>query len=338
MDRNERAYWIEIVGLAILSAVLFRFGLLLVVFLLPLQVAWVRRGERAGLTASGLFLVMLAGLKLVDYLRIRSAMPEGGAGMVFLDIALPVGFLIGLYLLNVPVFRIEGIRNRQPGTATRLALALVAGLVVYGAAILVVQATGAADVFIEAQTTVLRSLLSASNATDEEIRQLTDVVITVFLSGFLFVYLGMLAGTWWIGTRIALRSRFLEAESNPVADRLRSMVPSRFRLPNWFVWAVVLSLALLVITLRVDAGWFAFVVRNALLVVLGLYALQGVSIIWFLLEKRKVSRGGRIGIAVALIMGVLIPGLNLVVMLGLPGLGISEVWVNYHRFERSGEK
>ncbi len=69
-----------------------------------------------------------------------------------------------------------------------------------------------------------------------------------------------------------------------------------------------------------------------------MYAIQGLAVVWHLLDRRKVGRPQRIGLAVGLVIGLLIPGLNLVFLLGLPGLGISEVWVNYHRFERNGDE
>ncbi|MCK4513963.1 MAG: hypothetical protein KAU31_01830, partial [Spirochaetaceae bacterium] len=62
-DRAQRAYWVEVVGLALAAVLFFRFGLLMLVFLLPIQISWVRRGERAGLQSSGIFLGALALLK-----------------------------------------------------------------------------------------------------------------------------------------------------------------------------------------------------------------------------------------------------------------------------------
>jgi len=336
MDRNERAYWAEVIGLAVLAVVFFRFGLLLVVFLLPIQVAWARRGERAGLLTSGIFVVLLALLKGVDYLRIRSAMPEGGAGILFLDIVLPVGFLVGLYALNVPVFKmISG--GRPLGTMARIGAALGAAVAIYVPATVLVYLSGAVDTLIAAQTELVSSLLSASNATDAEVQQYTRLIIQIFLSGFLLGYFLVLAGSWWVGSRLVLRGRLAVQEDNAVIERLRGLDLTRFRAPARLVWGLIVALGTLVVTLKVDVGWFAFVVRNALLVVLALYAMQGVAIIWFLLEKRGASRGARMGIAVGLIFATLIPGLNVAILLGLPGLGISEVWVNYHRFERSGE-
>jgi hypothetical protein len=339
LQRNERAYWAEVIGLAVLAVIFFRFGLLLVAFLLPIQVSWVRRGERAGLLTSGTFLVLLALLKGVDYLRVRGVMPQGGAGLLFLDIVLPVGFLIGLYLLNTPVFRLPRLTGtRSLGTAARIGAALVVAAVIYVPAGILIHLSGVVETLIAVQTELVSSLLLAANATEAEVEQLSRFVLRVFLSGFLFGYLLLLVGSWWSGSRIVQKGRFAARDENPVSVRLASMRLPSFRLPGWMIWAMVVTLGGLVLTLRFDAGWLAYAARNLILVVMTMYAFQGLAILWFFLEKKNVSRGARIGLAAGLFFGLVLPGINLVVLLGLPGFGISEVWVNYHRFDRSGEK
>jgi hypothetical protein len=103
----------------------------------------------------------------------------------------------------------------------------------------------------------------------------------------------------------------------------------------WFpiaAWGAVLG------SLLVELGWLDFAIWNVALLTLAVYAIQGIAVLWHLLDRRHVRRTVRIGIAATLVIGLLVPGLNLVFLLGIPGLGISEVWVDYHRFERGGEK
>lgn len=340
-DPSQRAYWIEVVGLALAAVLFFRFGLLMLAFLIPIQIAWVRRGEQAGLLSSGIFLGALALLKGVDYLRVRSTMGGAGSGMglLFLDIVFPIAFLAGLYLLNVPRLTIRTADGaRDAGVAGRLVIALATAAVIYVPAIILVYLSGSVDALVAAQVEMLRSLLGSVDATDAEIAELTRMVLRIFLSGFLVGYFVLLAASWWFGSRIAFRGRFAQPQPNAVAERLVALSVARFRLPAATVWIVIGAWGAVLLTKLVDLGWLSFVSWNVAFLTLAFYAIQGLAVVWHLLDRRKVARRQRVGLAVALVVGLLIPGLNLVFLLGLPALGISEVWVNYHRFERSGEE
>jgi len=322
------------------ALLLFRSGLLLLVFLIPIQIAWVRRGETAGLWSSGIFLGALALLKFSDYLRIRSMLDGAGIGMglLFLDIVLPVSFLVGLYLLNTPRLAIRvGNDVRELNVVERLVAAVLTGAVIYVPTIVLVYLSGSVDGIVAAQVELLQSLLTAVNATEDEILALTDLAMRIFLSGFLFGFFILLVGNWWVGTRFALRERFALRGSNEVAERLRSFSIVRFRMPVVMVWVVIAAWGAVLLSMLVDVGWLSFVILNLAFLTLAMYSIQGLAVIWHLLDRRKVSRVRRISLAVGLVIGLLIPGLNIVFLLGLPGLGISEVWVNYHRFERDGD-
>jgi predicted membrane protein DUF2232 len=340
-DRSRRVFWIEVIGFALAATLFFRFGLLMLVFLIPIQICWVRRGERAGLLSSGLFLGALAVLKLFDYLRIRSMLDGAGVGMglLFLDIVLPVAFLAGLYLLNTPRLAIRvGESVRTLNIVERLGVMIATAAVIYVPTIVLVYLSGSVDGIIAAQVELLQSLLTAVDATEEEILSLTRLVLRIFLSGFLFGFFVLVVGSWWLGTKLALREQFALPQGNEVAERLRALSLVAFRLPIYMIWIVIAAWGAVLLSMLVDVGWLSFVIWNIACLTLAVYAIQGLAVLWHLLDRRKVGRAQRIGLAVALVIGLLIPGLNLVFLLGLPGLGISEVWVNYHRFERNGDE
>jgi hypothetical protein len=283
----------------------------------------------------------LALLKVVDYLRIRSIVggAASGMGLLFLDIVFPVAFLAGLYLLNTPRLSIRlGAEDRELNVVERLGAAVLTAAIIYVPAIVLVYLSGSVDGIVAAQVELLRSLLTAVDASEEEILALTRLVMRIFMSGLLFGFFVMLVGNWWLGTRFALRERLALPGPNEVAERLRSFSITLFRLPMVMIWVVIGAWGAVLLSMLVEVGWLSFVIWNLALLTLAMYALQGLAVMWHLLDRRKVARGQRIGLAVALVIGLLIPGLNFVVLLGLPGLGISEVWVNYHRFERNGDE
>lgn len=342
MQLNVRQrYWMEVGGLALAAVLFFRFGLLLLVFLVPIQIAWVRRGEQAGLAASGIFLGALALLKGTDYLRVRGALgASSGAGLLFLDIVLPAAFLAGLYLLNSPglSIRLSDGSRRELHLLERMIAAVLAAAAIYVPVIVLVGVSGSVNTMVAAQVELLRSLLQVTEATEQELRALTEMVLRIFLSGFVFGFFVMLVANWWIGTRLGLRERYGVSPANDVRERLESLRIVRFRLPVTAVWVLIAAWGAVLGSLLVDVGWLSFVIWNLAFLTLGIYAIQGLAIVWHFLDRRKVQRNARVGIAAALVFGMLVPGLNLVFLLGLPGLGISEVWVDYHRFERGGEE
>lgn len=323
-------------GLGLAAVVLLRFGLLLLVFLIPIQIVWVRRGERAGLLSSGVFLGALALFEIVNYLRIRSMLDGAGSGMglVFLDIVLPVAFLAGLYLLNTPHLSLRVAHGgRELNVVERIGAALLTAAIIYASTIVLVYLSGSADGIVATLVELVRPLLTVVGATEDEILALVQKSIQVFLSGFLLGFFMILIGNWWLGTRLALRNRVALPGPNEVAERLRSFSITRFSLPVGMIWVVIAAWSGVLLSMLVDVGWLSFVIWNAALLTLAMYSIQGLAVIWHLLDRRKVARNQRLVLAVVLILG-----LNVVFLVGLSALGISEVWVNYHRFERNGEE
>jgi hypothetical protein len=159
---------------------------------------------------------------------------------------------------------------------------------------------------------------------------LMQAVTAVMLRSFLFYYFLVLTFSWWLGTRIGARS----IGSRPALTRIAD-----FKLPDRFVWPLIASLALVLMTLLVRVRILEIVAWNTLLILLFLYGVAGLGIIRYLLRKRKVNRRAVwIGIAafifVAMIPRVGIGFLSLLLIL-IPGLGVSEVWLKYRTEERS---
>lgn len=341
-----RAYWLEVGGLALASVLLFRFGLLGLVFLVPIQLAWIRRGERAGLTASGISLAGIAAFKIVDLARLRAvAGGEVAEGLLLIDPVFALGLLMGLVILNSPRVRVPvtdssgswSFSGREFSTAERMLAAAVVGALIYGPTIALVAAGDGGRSVIASQIELLRPIFESAGASTEEIRVLTEVVVGAVLSGLLLGYFVMLVGNWWLGVVVAFRSRLALPDGNEVMARLSGLDLSSFRIPVWCVWPLIVSWAGVLATMVLEMGWVRYLFWNAAFVMLAVYAIQGIAIIRFQLERWKVTRGPRVALAVGMIVVLLIPGLQLIVALGVPGLGVSEIWIDYHRVKGSEE-
>ena len=335
---SPRAYWIDVVGLALASVLMFRFGLLRLFFLVPIQLAWIRRGEHAALVSSGLALVGISAVSIGSLLRVGEVGTDALRGLLLLDVVFVLAMLAGLFTMNSPRVRVQTSDGpRELSIPERAIAAVLVGAALFGPVLLWLSTGETSEQVIAAQVDVIRPLLEATGATSEEVWALTELVIGALLSGVLFGYLLLVAGNWWFGTLIAFRTRFRLPAGNAVMERLSSYAPTQFLLPVWFVWALIGAWAGVLGSIVADLQGISYVFWNAGFVTLALYAMQGISILLHFAERRKMARGSRVMIASGLVLGLLIPGLNIVVGLGLPGLGVSEIWVDYHRLKGSEE-
>ena len=343
----SRAFRLEVLGTGLVAALLFRFGLLLVLFMVPLQIGWVRRGERAGLLACAAFLGFVALLKLVDLARVAVSAPTGiPVGLAFLDLVLPIAFLAGLYIMNRPAMTVTvpaewaGGRERSVriGTPGKMLLSAVAGAAILAPLVWYLAGSELVDDLFSVQLALLEQLAGGFEADDAEVAALLAFTVRVFLSGFLTSFTVIVTVNWWLGIRIVKRVTWASPEPNAVAGRLLSKELSGFRLSDGYVWLLIAGWGLVALSVAIEQSVLGVVAWNVALLSTLLFGIQGLAVLWHLLEQRGLHRQARIGVGIALTFALLIPLINVMVFLGIPGLGVSEIWVNYHRFERSGNQ
>ncbi len=340
---DQRAYWLEIAGLTVAAVLLFRFGLLGLVFLVPVQLVWIRRGEEAGLLVSAGVLLGIGVFKWVDYLRLRRTLGAEAvpAALLLLDVVFAAGLLAGLFAMNsdrMSVARGTSESGRRTMTVgERMLAAVAAGAIIYGPAIALLATGDAAEAAIAMQVELMRPLFEAAGASSQEIGTLIRFVVSAVLSGLMFGFFVMVTGNWWLGVQIAFRSRFTLPAGNPVMARHAGYELTEFRLPGYLVWALIGAWGGVLLSMVTEIGWVSYLFWNAAFVTLALYGVQGIAIVWFYLDRRKAQKITRVGVAVGMVIGLLIPGLRFLVGVGLPALGVSEIWVNYHRLRGSEE-
>ncbi len=334
---SPRAYWIDVIGLGLASVLMFRFGLLRLLFLVPIQLVWIRRGEQAAISSSAVTLLGIAAASAASVMQV-SAVAGGARALVVLDVVFVLAMLAGLFTMNSPRVRVQvGEGSRELTTAERAIATVLLGAALLGPVLLWISRGATADQLIAVQVELIRPLLEATGATTDEVWALTELVVGAILSGVLFGFLLLVAANWWVGMLVAFRTRLRLPAGNPVMERLSSYAPAQFVLPAWFVWALIVAWAGVLGSIVFDFQGLSYVFWNAGFVTLALYAMQGISILLHFAERRKLARGTRMMFAAGLVLGLLIPGLNIVIGLGLPGLGVSEMWVDFHRLKGSEE-
>ena len=334
---------IEVLVFAAVSTLLYRLGMGPFLFLIPLQVLYIRRGKRSFGWAAVLTLVFILTVGLVLARRWTSA--DAAAAATAMALQMPslvfeltiVVLMIGaLALIQLPEMSPELKLPRYP-RATRLALATgIAGILSIPT---ILYLTGN-EAFIASIREFFASLVQATNnaissaqpenlsITAEPIQtdSLYQFISTVMRRTYLFYFFLILTFSWWLGTVIGARSMGRKPGLTRIVE---------FKLPDRFVWPLIFSLALVVLNRIVAVESLEILAWNALLIFAFLYGISGLGIIRFLSRKLKVRPGVRWLLIIGIIMLALTPRIGIAVFILIPALGVSEVWLKYRREERS---
>lgn len=310
----------EILAFSLASVVLFRFSLFLLIFVIPLAVLYRRRGFFPGLIGSLVAFAGIAGMKIYHMASIQGAVfrPD----LLGIDLVVPGTFLLGLAVMEAP--ELKSLRAYQ----RLLVAAVLAGIA--GLPLLrYVMTSPEFDMILRAQIQAMVRSLTEGQAAGadlpftgtEEVVRLSRIV---FLNTYLAGYFMTLAANWVIGVRLSMRIAGESGEFPPF---------TRFRLPDAAVWAFLLFWTVVFLSFFRDLGIVRMLAWNLGLIAAILYGCQGVGIIkiW----TAVLPRGTRLALTFLLVTLVFVPGINVILIAGVPLLGVSELWVNYRTKERS---
>lgn len=100
----------------------------------------------------------------------------------------------------------------------------------------------------------------------------------------------------------------------------------RFEFPTDFVWFFIISLALLLLSYFISAVpmWFMVVIMNTTGLFTVLYSIQGFSVVYSFFKKRMKNLKSMTLFIVLFIIALVVPGINFIIVFGLPILGLLE--------------
>ncbi|MBN2655682.1 MAG: DUF2232 domain-containing protein [Spirochaetales bacterium] len=320
----DRRGWTEVSLAAVLSLIMSMTGLLLLFFMLPLQVMAIRRGEKG-------FLISASGVLFGNLILKLALTPEAvsAGSLIMADFAVFLLLIGGLYAVN---FKMESF-SKVWGFLITTALAGLLSLPV----LLFLGSDPAFQAVLTEQIESALAVLQQAFPGDSVVGSISaDGMFRIFrnsfLSSYLAVYCLFLALSWRLGLRIGLRSVGRENEQ-PKLQELN--VPDRL---IWFLF-IPLTLVLLRMLLNgkgmnLDPGIAGFAVSNSLYIAGALYGLQGFGLLQYLMARKNVNPGIRRMTGWLIPLSLLIFPLNLAVIFLLPGLGVSELWINYRHNDK----
>jgi hypothetical protein len=148
----------------------------------------------------------------------------------------------------------------------------------------------------------------------------------------LALYFFFISYSWWSGNRLAFRLGRISGEEGRGND---------WDFPDSFVWLLFIPLTVLLAGrllgqrgISFPGGPLEYLISNLLLIMGGLYGIKGIGIIGGFLRKWNIPRQFRVLFVILTAFLIAVPGVNLVVIILIAGLGVSELWVNYRIFDK----
>lgn len=318
-----RKEWGELAIMAVLSFFLYQLSMA-PLFCIPLQVLFLRRGEKQLLYGCGAVLVAIGIASLIR----TSPVPDMSfrRGLLLIEIGLPAFLVAGVVAVNLRW------KWRMRVLYKILAVTAVAGI----CSIPFVLALGRSENFQEllaTQIDTVTSLLAGPDGNNAgllpDTEALSSLIVGLLLRTYVFGLFLTIGGTLWVGRAFANRM--------PSGYQLERATLRTFSLPDRMIWGLLVPWALVLLDLRMDIGILRYFAWNAGLVGLFLFGMQGVGILQTLLDRTNIPRGARLGISAIIIVMMFWPGVNVIVFIGFPGLGVSELWIHYRKEQKEKE-
>jgi hypothetical protein len=295
------------------GVVFYQIGLLLLFFVIPLFLLYLRHDARIGSAGT---LVSFLGIAVVSYVRaavlLKAAVPLDALA---LGMSMPALMLIGGAITASPL----------PQAVPRY-LKLLAGSIVAAAGCLPLLVFMATNAEFETLMRLQLKALSADVA-GAELDMLAAIARNVLWSSFgagIFLTLG---ASWLIALRMRAR-----ADRSVFTRRVLG-----FRLADICVWPFLLSWAGVLAGFMVKFPPIGYVSWNCAIVLSALFGFQGYAIIRYWIARIFKEERSRVLVGGLLIMVLFIPGLNVLPLVLIPLLGVSEIWIDYRFEERRGD-
>ena len=319
MQENRRARFVLLTGLAI---VLLQLKLSFFFFVVPLHVLYRKDGRRDFLLAS---VVVVAVTIAIVARRVLTFEDQGLRTLILLmELAVPVMFLAGIYVM------LDGAQIRIPGIYRYLLALAGPGFVGF----LVFSKIFAYQPLVEIMQELSQQMGGLFASTYEVQGGMDEALMwDFFQSPELWAAMEeTFLRTWLLGFSVLILLCWRMGESVMAFSRRQSLARLvDFRVPHRLLWPFLLLWAVVGIQIFFPMPVLRYPLWNAGLVLLFLYGLQGLGLLRYLADKRRIPRGMQfLGMALLVVL-FMKPIWNTVVIIGIPALGLSEHWVIYRK-------
>ncbi|MFP4267291.1 MAG: hypothetical protein ACLFQW_04760 [Spirochaetaceae bacterium] len=311
---EQRRWWIEPGIFTAAAFLLYQVRALFFLAAVPLFLLGFRRGRHAQLYGIGLFILAVFVQTVV---RMRGLdEPQLARFFTVIEMAYPVSLAVGIFVIQ---WRGERTLYKLLESTALVGLLSMPIILVYSQNAVISAFMGEQIRLItEAINNAFERGTLTASAGNSDAEGLVELIKGLFFRNFLFSYFLMLSGVW--------------ALSDGIYRRMIGDYPFRlkgFSVPVIFLWPFLGLWAGILLDTLAGLGFIGYIVWNGGMVLLFVYALQGIGILQTLFTKYGVGAGLRIAVTIASIIILFTPGINLVLVAGVPLLGVSEYWIHY---------
>lgn len=309
--------WVEVAIFTGAAFLVYQISILFFLVAVPLMVLGLKQGRDALLYGGS---ALLAVILVQVFFRTRGIEEEVLRRFFFMmEAAYPLSLILGVAVL----FWSRGRMLYRLFSATAVVLLLsvpIAG--VYSGNQEVME-------FLQQQVKVVLDAFQQSlgaNRADSSVmlfsamdaESLYTLISEVFIRHYIFSYFLMLTACWALSYGIYRRS---------IGKSPYNLV--NFTVPEIFLWPVIAAWFGVLLDVLVGIPYIGFLFWNYGMILLSIYAMQGIGIMKSLFQQHGVSKLLQVLVTVSAVLILLTPRLNLVLIVGVPLLGLSEYWIHY---------
>lgn len=277
-------------------------------FAVPVQVNYSRRGAPLGIRSALATGALIVVVHLAQVFRLDGVQGET-VRLLLLDSLMPIGVLLAVSLFNL---------LRSITWAYRLVVATVPALLASLPSIVILVAASSGDGPLGEQLSEMLSTLGMGVNLEYWLAAVRRIVLNTVGVGLL----ASVAANWWIGRSIVLRG---SAGSASLRDA---------RVPDPMVWFVIAGLAGVLLAWLAGLAALEPLAWNIMLVAAFTYGVQGIGLIQHLLRRRGLSERSERWVLTLSLVALFLPGINVLAAIGIPLLGMSEIWIDFKRGEK----
>ncbi len=314
---QQRRHLLIFAALTAASILIFQISVVFFLFAVPLFIIQKRYGVQY-LFMAGFFVALVIVIQTV----IRGSGIEGKSLRQFLiiaELAYPLAIIGGV--MAVSYYRMRTLHLLIAATAG-FAILSIPMIYYYSGneeivTLLKDQIIYVSDIFSKgaASSDSFESAVLVKELQPDRIIEATSKLV---LRNYLLAYFIMLTGSWYFAD--AVSRRWLKKPKFKLVD---------FIVPETLIWPLIVSLVCVLADVFMGIGWIGHLMWNSTFIMALIYGLHGIGLIEYLLNRYKVSRSRRRFIVIISIAVLLLPGINLVILIGVPVLGVSELWIRY---------
>ena len=317
MEWYKKKEWHEFAGAVLAAVLIYRISPVFFLFMMPLVWVFFNRGETWFVYTGAL---SIAGIFLLSIVLIKGVPGNVKMLLIVLEMSLPTAVFLGVWVL-LHDFHMPKINASLIGITGIGILSIPLIIVLHQSVVL-------QDFFKTQLHDILSGAFGGELLSEYGLSQkgLYDFAIDMLGKNYLASLYMIITASYYLSVKLYKRIKRRELVT------LRS-----FTFDDRFIWFFIIGWFGAILSSYKEIGVASYLFWNTAMLFLYLYGIRGIAIIEDLYEKYSVSKGARLAITIGCIIGLLTPGLNMLIAFGVPVFGASEIWIHY-RERRKGHE